>query len=196
MRKVPPKRKPEWARRRSPLFSRDEAICFRLAVPKFEGHLNAAHKAGKTNPDGALVRDRPAPATPWLASALLHRPVALGVALPNLAAGPRRHGAGQTGNRRPVASQRLPTLLAARSRHLGRPSMNREVGDLIRQMSQANPLWGAPASTASCSSSASTSARPRSADTCRGGPRPPPRPGARSCTTTGMTPPPSTCSLS
>ena len=31
-----------------------------------------------------------------------------------------------------------------RSRHLGRPSMNRELRDLIRQMSQANPLWGAP----------------------------------------------------
>ncbi len=31
-----------------------------------------------------------------------------------------------------------------RSRHLGRPGMNREVRDLIRQMSQANPLWGAP----------------------------------------------------
>ncbi len=31
-----------------------------------------------------------------------------------------------------------------RARHLGRPSMNREVRDLIRQMSQENPLWGAP----------------------------------------------------
>ena len=31
-----------------------------------------------------------------------------------------------------------------RSRHLGRPRMNREIRDLIRQMSQANPLWGAP----------------------------------------------------
>ena len=67
-----------------------------------------------------------------------------------------------------------------RSRPLGRPGMSREVRDLIRQMSQANPLWGArPASTASCSSSASRSARPRSADTCRGGPRPPRRPGVR-----------------
>jgi hypothetical protein len=37
-----------------------------------------------------------------------------------------------------------------RSRHLGRP--------LIRRMSLANPLWGAPASTANCSSSASTAA--------------------------------------
>jgi transposase InsO family protein len=31
-----------------------------------------------------------------------------------------------------------------RSRRLGRPGMNREVRELIRQMSQANPLWGAP----------------------------------------------------
>src|SRR5258707_6522397 len=31
-----------------------------------------------------------------------------------------------------------------RSRHLRRPSMNREVRDLICQMSRANPLWGAP----------------------------------------------------
>jgi putative transposase len=31
-----------------------------------------------------------------------------------------------------------------RSRHLGRPRMSREIRDLIRQMSQANPLWGAP----------------------------------------------------
>ncbi|MGE0653574.1 MAG: integrase core domain-containing protein [Alphaproteobacteria bacterium] len=31
-----------------------------------------------------------------------------------------------------------------RSRRLGRPGMNREIRKLIRQMSQANPLWGAP----------------------------------------------------
>ncbi len=31
-----------------------------------------------------------------------------------------------------------------RSRPLGRPRMSREIRDLIRQMSQANPLWGAP----------------------------------------------------
>ena len=31
-----------------------------------------------------------------------------------------------------------------RSRHLGRPRMSREVRELIRQMSRANPLWGAP----------------------------------------------------
>jgi putative transposase len=31
-----------------------------------------------------------------------------------------------------------------RSRALGRPRMGREIRDLIRQMSLANPLWGAP----------------------------------------------------
>src|SRR5512139_2595060 len=30
-----------------------------------------------------------------------------------------------------------------RSRHLGRPRMSCEIRDLIRQMSRANPLWGA-----------------------------------------------------
>jgi putative transposase len=31
-----------------------------------------------------------------------------------------------------------------RSRRLGRPRMNREICELIRQLSRANPLWGAP----------------------------------------------------
>src|SRR5215475_7969029 len=31
-----------------------------------------------------------------------------------------------------------------RSRRLGRPRMSRDICDLIRKMSQANPLWGAP----------------------------------------------------
>src|SRR6266540_1279602 len=54
----------------------------------------------------------PAAAAPRSASALLHRPAPLGVALPGLAAGPQRHGAGQAGNRGPVAQKRLPALLA------------------------------------------------------------------------------------
>jgi len=41
----------------------------------------------------------------------------------------------------------------------GRPSVDREIRDLMRQMSCANPLWGAPGSTVSCSSSASRSAK-------------------------------------
>src|SRR5476651_1126169 len=31
-----------------------------------------------------------------------------------------------------------------RSRRLGRPQMSREIRELIRKMSLANPLWGAP----------------------------------------------------
>jgi hypothetical protein len=54
----------------------------------------------------------PAAAAPRSASAILHRPAALGVALPDLAAGLERHGAGQTRNCDPVASQGLPAPLA------------------------------------------------------------------------------------
>jgi putative transposase len=32
----------------------------------------------------------------------------------------------------------------SRSRRVGRPEVNREISELIRQMSAANPLWGAP----------------------------------------------------
>ena len=42
----------------------------------------------------------------------------------------------------------------------GRPSIPREVRDLIRQMSRDNPLWGAPHIHGSCSNWASPSARP------------------------------------
>ena len=41
----------------------------------------------------------------------------------------------------------------------GRPSVEREIRDLIRQMSSANPLWERLGSMASCSSSASRSAK-------------------------------------
>ena len=43
-----------------------------------------------------------------------------------------------------------------RSRRLGRPRMAREIRELIRNMSLANPLGARPASMVSCSSSAST----------------------------------------
>jgi putative transposase len=72
-----------------------------------------------------------------------------------------------------------------RSRHLGRPKMSREIRDLIRKMSLANPLWGAPRIHGELLKLG-----------IEGGPRSPRRPGARSCTITCMTPPPSTCFLS
>ena len=86
--------------------------------PRFAGGLRACCSA--------TPGDRPASATPRPASALLHRPVALGLALPDLAAGPQHHGGGQTGNRRPVASERIRLYWRRRSRRLGRPRMSRE----------------------------------------------------------------------
>src|ERR1700720_2242744 len=56
--------------------------------------------------------DRPAAPAPGTSEAFPRRPAPLGVALPDLATGLARHGAGQAGNRAPVASQRLSTLLA------------------------------------------------------------------------------------
>jgi hypothetical protein len=38
----------------------------------------------------------------------------------------------------------------SRSQRAGRPGVNREIRDLIRQMSVANPLWGAHGFTAKC----------------------------------------------
>src|ERR1017187_7283524 len=55
-----------------------------------------------------LRRQRPGRAS----EAVLRRPAPLGVALPGLAADPQRHGAGQTSNRNPLASQGLSPLLA------------------------------------------------------------------------------------
>jgi hypothetical protein len=71
----------------------------------------------------------------------------------------------------PYAREVLVLDWRRRLRRLGRPQMSTDIRDLIRRMSLANPLWGAPASTANCSSSASRSAKPRSEDTCRGGPK-------------------------
>ena len=45
---------------------------------------------------------------------------------------------------------RLYWTLKSRVRN-GRPPVSRETRDLIREMSLANPRWGAPGSTASCS---------------------------------------------
>jgi hypothetical protein len=69
------------------------------------------------------------------------------VALPDLAAGHRRDDIGQAGDRGPMASQGLPPPLehlSWRSRRPGRPKIGTEIRALIRRMSRANPLWGAP----------------------------------------------------
>ena len=76
----------------------------------------------------------------------------------------------------------------------GRPSVEREIRDLIRQMSSANPLWVRLVSMASCSSSASKSAKLRSPSTwCEDEVRLP-RPGAPSCGIMPKVSQPSTCS--
>src|SRR5947199_9897464 len=53
-------------------------------------------------------------------------------------------------------------------RRAGRPSVPPEIRRLIREMSLANPLWGAPRILENSSSSASMSARTQSPSTWRG----------------------------
>ena len=77
-----------------------------------------------------------------------------------------------------MASQRLPALLAVAITPSGTAQEEHaEIRDLIRRMSLANPLWGAPRIHGELLKLGSKSAKPRSADTCRGGPKSPPRPG-------------------
>ena len=122
------------------------------------------------------------------------------LALPNLAAGPQHHGAGQTGNRRPVAAswhrKGFGLYWRRRSRHLGRPRMSREIRELIRKMSLANPLWGAPRIHGELLKLGIDVSQTTVGRYLPWRPKVPSRPGARSCTITCMTPPPSTCSLS
>ncbi len=69
----------------------------------------------------------------------------LGLACTNLGtvADDARHR--QTGNGVDVASARVPPVWTWKSRHnMGRPTVPREIRALIRTMSIANPLWGAP----------------------------------------------------
>jgi putative transposase len=58
-----------------------------------------------------------------------------------------------------VGFRRFWTWKVRRGR-LGRPVVSREVRNLVRRMCRENPSWVHPAFTVSCSSSASTSARP------------------------------------
>jgi putative transposase len=66
-----------------------------------------------------------------------------------------------------------------RSRPLGRPGLNCEVRNLIRQMSRANPLWGAPRIHGELLKLGIEVSQATSRDTCRVGARLHPRPGAR-----------------
>jgi transposase InsO family protein len=68
----------------------------------------------------------------------------MGVALSDLAAGHRCDGTGQARNRDRVASQGLPVLLALAIKSSWTAENDPEIRDLIRRMSTANPVWGAP----------------------------------------------------
>src|SRR5216684_4321918 len=65
------------------------------------------------------------------------------LAVPVVAAPSEEHRAGQTGNHRPVAPPRIPALLAL-AFPVGSAASECELRKLIREMSKANPLWGAP----------------------------------------------------
>src|SRR5258708_5552224 len=57
---------------------------------------------------------------------------------------PGHHGVGQASHRCPMAPSGLPPVLALALETRTAISRSRNSGDLIRQMSAANPLWGAP----------------------------------------------------
>jgi putative transposase len=94
-----------------------------------------------------VVLRRQRPGRPRLSSSI----AAVDLALPDMATLPRRYGAGKAGHIVHWHRQGFEPYWRRRSRS-GRPSVNREVRSLIRQMNRANPIWVRPGSTASCSS--------------------------------------------
>ena len=74
------------------------------------------------------------------------RPFAVGDALAGLVAVAVSAGNRQTGNRNRLAVKgcRWYWRWKSRAGKSGRPCVSREIRELIRQMSTANPLWGAP----------------------------------------------------
>jgi hypothetical protein len=79
----------------------------------------------------------------WSPPALGARSPILDLALPGLAAVPEHYRVGEARHRGPMALQRLPALLALTLEAWAAVSSSR-IRDLIRQMNNANPLWGAP----------------------------------------------------
>jgi hypothetical protein len=75
--------------------------------------------------------------------ALRARSPTLNLALPGLAAVLEHNCVGEAGDRGPVVPSRLPALLALTLEAWAAVSSSR-IRDLIRQMNNANPLWGAP----------------------------------------------------
>ena len=70
-----------------------------------------------------------------------------------------------------------------RSRRPGRPRTSPEIRDLIRRMSNANPLWGAPRIHGELLKLGIKISQATGGG-CRGGPRSPPQPGGVFCVTT------------
>ena len=79
-------------------------------------------------------------------------------------------------------------------RRLGRPGIAKDLRDLIREISRANPLWGAPRIMASDSNSGSMSPNRRWRSTCRGSGVRHRNPGGPFCTITPARLPPLICS--
>src|SRR5713101_3953339 len=79
------------------------------------------------------------------ASPQQHRPIDIRRPLSAVPRCSRRAGDRQAGYRDPLAPRRVQSLLALESRTRGgRPKVPPEIRQLIRDMSLANPLWGAP----------------------------------------------------
>jgi hypothetical protein len=68
----------------------------------------------------------------------------MGVPLSSVAKGPRRLGAHQAGDGGQWHRKGFRIYWRWRSRRSGRPKTSAEIRALIRRMSRANPLWGAP----------------------------------------------------
>src|SRR5262245_7329348 len=71
-----------------------------------------------------------------------------------------------------------------RSRGPGRPRISTEIRDLIRRMSRANPLWGAPRIHGELLKLGMKISQATVGVGCHGGPKSPPRPGGAFCITT------------
>jgi hypothetical protein len=117
------------------------SICsrFRALVP-----VSQPSVAGTRACRPATSANRLAAATPSPPPVSFRRSAPVGVPLPGVASGPRRLGTRQTGDSGQMASPRLSDLLAVAITLSRPPKTSAEIRAMIRQMSGANPLWGAP----------------------------------------------------
>jgi len=114
------------------------ALCADLAV-------EISRQAGSRESGAPSATQRPHPQAAEAIGADEFGPPAVGLAVPTLSFHPERDPDCQARDRDPPAPSRLPSLLALDiSPGVGRPPIDGEIRDLIREMSMANPLWGAP----------------------------------------------------